>query len=205
RTQAEIQENLCGDMSVPQTGLLAYYKFYHGSPNGDNTGINTLANSANANAYVATLHNFALSGSASNWTDPYTAGLGLPAIRYVKQGGAGDGTSWANASGDLQAMIDECGVEQVWVAAGVYKPTAGADRNISFTMKNNVAIYGGFPNTGNPGTADRDWTANTTTLSGDIDGNNTLDNGNSLHVIVNSSLNNSAVLDGFTIRGGYDD
>ncbi|MDR2125495.1 MAG: Ig-like domain-containing protein, partial [Prevotellaceae bacterium] len=42
-------------------------------------------------------------------------------IRYVKQGGAGnkDGLSWANASDDLQKMINESQpTNQVWVAAG---------------------------------------------------------------------------------------
>ena len=28
-------------------------------------------------------------------------------IRYVKQDATGNGTSWENASGDLQAMVDE--------------------------------------------------------------------------------------------------
>ncbi|MCO6488828.1 MAG: hypothetical protein J5I98_10440, partial [Phaeodactylibacter sp.] len=39
-------------------------------------------------------------------------------IRYVKPGGSGtaDGSSWGNASGDLQAMINASGPgDQVWV------------------------------------------------------------------------------------------
>jgi len=47
-------------------------------------------------------------------------------IRYVKPiaTGTGDGSSWVNASGNLQAMIDAAIINQdeVWVAAGKYFP-----------------------------------------------------------------------------------
>ena len=132
-------------------------------------------------------------------------------IRYVKQGGsgAGDGSSWANASGNLQAMIDASSSgDEVWVAAGIYKPTSGTDRTVSFVMRNGVAIYGGFPNAGDPGMAQRDWVVNVTTLSGDLNGNDGPGfvniQENSYHVIFNNNngLNNTAILDGFTISGG---
>ena len=128
----------------------------------------------------------------------------------------GNGTSWACAFKDLQlATASSDAGDEIWVAAGTYKPTSGTDRNISFSMKDNVAIYGGFPNTGNPTMPDRDWVAHLTTLSGDIDGvadvvtgsGKTLaitnNGGNSLHVIFNhSGLSSTALLDGFTISGG---
>jgi len=60
-------------------------------------------------------------------------------IRYVKLGGTGNGTSWANASGSIQDMIDYSNSGgQVWVAAGTY--------NLANTiaMKNGVSVYGGF-------------------------------------------------------------
>lgn len=130
-------------------------------------------------------------------------------IRYVKQtpSGNGSGSSWANASSDLQGMINASGVQQVWVAAGTYKP--GTARTSSFSMKNGVAIYGGFvgtetslsqrpainPVTGSPSSS---------TLSGDIGTvGNTADN--CYHVISNPAilnLTNTAVLDGFVITGG---
>ena len=75
-------------------------------------------------------------------------------IRYVKQDGTGDGTSWDNASGDLQAMIDrlaESGNGQrgeVWVAAGEYEPLAqlmpGTGYSASFRMRDGISVYGGF-------------------------------------------------------------
>ncbi|MCB9297152.1 MAG: hypothetical protein H6559_29120 [Lewinellaceae bacterium] len=50
----------------------------------------------------------------------------------------------------------------------------------------------------------RDWAVYETTLSGDIDNDGTLAN-NSYHVIFNNNLNNTAVLDGFTVSGGNAD
>ncbi|MFN0015198.1 MAG: right-handed parallel beta-helix repeat-containing protein, partial [Saprospiraceae bacterium] len=125
----------------------------------------------------------------------------LPDIRYVRQGGSGtgDGFSWANASADLQAMINASAAgDQVWVAAGTYKPTTSTSRNICFSMGNGVTIYGGFPGTGNPDMGDRDWVTYTAILSGDI-GTANVDSDNSFVVIKAQNLNSTAVLDGFLI------
>jgi hypothetical protein len=111
-------------------------------------------------------------------------------IKYVKQGGTGSGTSWADASGDLQAMINGSSAgNEVWVAAGTYQRAAGQ----SFSMKEAVKIYGGFSATGAPVMADRDWDSNITTLQGS--GNNVINNSY-------NGLTALAVLDGFTITGG---
>ncbi len=131
---------------------------------------------------------------------------------YVKStaAGANNGTSWTNAYTDLQSALTNASVvsgDQIWVAAGTYKPTSGTDRTASFVMKSGVEILGGFPNTGNPTLADRDWAANPTILSGNI-GDQGLSTDNSYHVIFNnftsgSPLGGTAALDGFTITGGY--
>lgn len=127
-------------------------------------------------------------------------------IRYVKQGGAGnaDGTSWANASSSIKAMVNAIGVTEVWVAAGIYKPTSTTDRAIPFRMKNGVTILGGFPNTGNPLITDRDWNAYITILSGDIGiiGDSTDNSYQVLRDTVGNNLNNTAILNGFTIKDG---
>lgn len=130
--------------------------------------------------------------------------------RYVKPAtsGTGDGSSWANASADLQAMINATSVQQVWVAAGTYKPTStsGPDsRTIAFGMKNGVSIYGGF--VGTETALSQRPTINplvgvpaSSTLSGEIgDPNSTTDN--SYHVVNNdqTGINSTAVLDGFVI------
>ncbi|MEO5966795.1 MAG: TonB-dependent receptor [Ferruginibacter sp.] len=113
---------------------------------------------------------------------------GLP-IMYVKVGGTGDGSSWANAIGNLQTAIDGFGVAQVWVAKGTYQPAVSS----SFIMKNNVAIYGGFNDNGNPEFEDRNWKANQTTLKGN--GSRIINN----NFTVSDSLFSTAILDGFTI------
>ena len=51
-------------------------------------------------------------------------------IRYVKTGSAGTApyTSWATASNDLQAVINQSVAgNEIWVAAGTYKPNRRAD------------------------------------------------------------------------------
>lgn len=78
-------------------------------------------------------------------------------IRYVMETakGTGDGTSWANASGDLQKMIDELAnnnpqdlAGEVWVAEGTYEPKSqlisGAGYSASFRMRDGISVYGGF-------------------------------------------------------------
>ncbi|WP_080056535.1 FG-GAP-like repeat-containing protein [Spirosoma aerolatum] len=140
-------------------------------------------------------------------------------VVYVTQSGAGsqNGSSWTNAfSGTaLQTAINTaatCGA-QVWVAQGLYKPTTGTNRSISFVMKPGVTIYGGFRGTegqlGDRPTiiplADQ---PSSSTLSGDLSGDDGPDFANnaenSYHVIKNDNngLDNTAVLDGFVIRGG---
>jgi hypothetical protein len=150
--------------------------------------------------------------------------------RFVKVGGAGSGTSWEDASGNIQAMMDE--LEQaaggeVWVAAGKYTP--GSTRESTFALKNNVKVYGGFPAGITSDTAlaramhERNALFNTvgiisdaaceTILSGDIDNNDTYAtdtgflatnySGNACHVVTDDDV--TAVLDGFTVKGGYAD
>ncbi len=119
---------------------------------------------------------------------------------------SGAGTTWATAEKELQVAINEAvSGDQVWVKAGTYKPTTGADRNISFTLKNGVAVYGGFVGTETL-LNQRSFVYNATILSGDLLGNDVsfTNNGeNSYHVITcNSPINSTAVLDGFTITKG---
>src|SRR5699024_10191018 len=136
-------------------------------------------------------------------------------ILYVNQnvvGGNGSGDSWANALPELVdalqwAKTNNTDPLQIWVAKGIYLPTADSDRTKSFELVNNVAVYGGFAGIESD-LEDRDWEANETILSGDLNGDDGTDfanNGeNSHHVIFNNNngLNATALLDGFIIRGG---
>jgi hypothetical protein len=114
-------------------------------------------------------------------------------IRYVKKGAIGVGTNWANASGDLQLMINLPGVKQVWVAEGTYIPA-----NNGFKLKNNVSVLGGFPNTGNPTLNNRNSKDYPTILSGN-DTSRIITNNNS----INAKLDSSAVLNGFILQNGF--
>ena len=126
--------------------------------------------------------------------------------------GADNGTSWTDAFTDLQvALAAAQSGDEIWVATGVYKP--GAAREATFQLEDGVALYGGFVGTETALDA-RDWTANVTVLSGDIDGNDTVDasgvvtdtdnivGANSYHVVTGNGVTTTAVLDGFIISAG---
>lgn len=116
--------------------------------------------------------------------------------------GSNDGSSWTNALVNLQAAFSAATEgDEIWVAAGTYKPTAGTDRTATFTLKTGVAIYGGFLGT-ETSLVDRDFEANPTILSGEI-GVPDVNTDNSNHVLTGSGTDDTAVLDGFTIRDGY--
>ena len=79
-------------------------------------------------------------------------------VRYVKRDGTGNGTSWENASGDLQRMIDELADNnpqglpgEVWVTDGFYEPQSqliqGTGYSASFRMRDGISVYGGFAGT----------------------------------------------------------
>lgn len=135
--------------------------------------------------------------------------------------GTEDGTSWATAFTDLQeamvASLNAVGPDEVWVASGTYKPTSCSAnceedtvRAKTFQLLNEVTLLGGFDGT-ETDKADRNPMVNLTILSGDLLGN---DNPNDLrkeapsraensnHVVTGDLTDNSAVLDGFVIRGG---
>ena len=154
-------------------------------------------------------------------------------IRYVKKGGTGDGSSWDNASGDLQKMIDELAdnnpqnlAGEVWVAAGKYAPQSqlisGTAYSASFRMRDGISVYGGFAGTETTkqerkkGTMPWDYT-NVTILEGayydhaNLQWNNnkwTLTS-DSRHVVWFAPMANEGafgrvtILDGVTIQGGY--
>jgi predicted outer membrane repeat protein len=121
-------------------------------------------------------------------------------ILYTRPNGNGNCSSWENACTLQTALIGAAIGDEIWVMAGTYKPTNGTDRAISFVLKNNVAVYGGFAGTETFRTQ-RDPASNVSILSGDI-GAAGVTTDNSYHVVVGSGTDHSAILDGFTIKYG---
>lgn len=123
-------------------------------------------------------------------------------IRYVKEGGNGEGLTWDDASGDLMAMINASQFgsgDQVWVARGIYKP--GPEPWHRFELTDGISVYGGFEG-GETSLEERVLTSpSSTTLSGEIgDPGTTSDN--SYHVVALVRGSRSTILDGFVITGG---
>jgi len=115
--------------------------------------------------------------------------------------GSNDGNSWANAFTSVQDALSVAVFgDQIWVAEGTYKPDTNDpnNRTVSFGPSEGVGVYGGFSGT-ETSLAQRDWTAHTTILSGDI---NIPDdaNDNSYNVVRPA---NGCVIDGFVIEDGY--
>ena len=121
--------------------------------------------------------------------------------------GLSNGETWGDAFTTLQPALDKAITgDQIWVAEGTYRPTSGSDRYASFQMANGVGIYGGFVGT-EEFLGERDWVKNLTILSGDI-GTPGDPSDNSYHVFYHpagTDLDVGAILDGFTITGGYAD
>ena len=143
----------------------------------------------------------------------FTWPLSAQTIRYVKPtaAGTGSGNSWANASADLQAMINASAAgDQVWVMNGVYRPTRDATGNAgpvnartkTFLMKAGVKVYGSFLGT-ETSLSDREVIGYGVVcmLSGDIgvSGDNT---DNVYHVVTMKNIDAATLLDRFVIRYG---
>ena len=150
----------------------------------------------------------------------------MAATIYVNHAatGSNNGTSWANAFTSLQSALDAAvSGDEIWMAAGVYKPTKDRfgnanptdPREKTFAMKNNVILYGGFAGT-ETNITERNWTTNVTVLSGDLAGNDTTNaNGvvldwskvvgpeNCFNVVTEWIV--TCTLDGLTITAGLGD
>ena len=72
-------------------------------------------------------------------------------VYYVDADAIGEdnGSTWQDAFTDLQeALALASPGYEIWVAEGIYKPTSGIDRAISFQLQEGVAVYGGFDPSG---------------------------------------------------------
>lgn len=138
------------------------------------------------------------------------------ARRYVNPAApeGGDGLSWATAFHRLSDAIGEptfrCGeVVEIWVAKGTHVPTRdGLDvgRQDTFWLAPHMHLLGGFAGD-ETDASDRDPVKNLTILSGDRLGNDgpnfALRSDNCYRVVgVGAGTTGTALIDGFTIRGG---
>jgi predicted outer membrane repeat protein len=143
-------------------------------------------------------------------------------LRVTSSGTTGPcGDSWATACSLQTALAitsTSYGIE-VWVAAGVYKPTnSTTDRDATFLLGGyggNPVFYGGFDGMEDKVLSDRNPQAHRSILSGDIDNNDsqtpiitdltsiTGNTSNSYNVV--TTRNSAVVLDGFTITAGNAD
>ncbi|MFC2104718.1 choice-of-anchor Q domain-containing protein, partial [Bacteroidota bacterium] len=166
-------------------------------------------------------------GSESPWIGPY---LFITGIYYVKPDGndSNDGLSWENALANPQTAINiavENGAEEVWIAAGIYKPTLDKDGDVNndprkhtFLMRNGVKVYGGFKGIAsetienrekndrdNNGTIEPWEYTNETILSGEIQNDSDSSN-NSRNVVLFSKISNgTSLINGITIKDGHID
>lgn len=124
---------------------------------------------------------------------PFLSVLSQNTTWYVSQDGTGNGTSWALSSNSVQNTINNAQPgDQVWVKQGTYQNVVG----VSFSLKEGIAVYGGFPLTANPVFSDRNPQVNETILKG-----------NQSRVLEAYGtwipMSAATILDGFTIREGY--
>lgn len=149
-------------------------------------------------------------------------------VNHEAAEGQNNGSSWEDAYVCLHQALSEADQgDVIWVAAGTYRPVDDhglgiGDRGKHFRMKNGVEIYGGFAGDEDPqdpgfSLEGRDFDVNETILSGDLLGNDSwnvvLDEwenreDNVYHVFNHPhghGLDETAVLDGFTISGGHAD
>ena len=95
--------------------------------------------------------------AAPDWFTFFHATSAEAAVTYVTPGGAGarNGSNWGNAFGEAEfpAAIQSADAgDEFWVAAGAYRPVIPADpssvtaaeQEATFTLKDGVALYGGF-------------------------------------------------------------
>lgn len=125
-------------------------------------------------------------------------------------------TNWSTAVNNLQTAIDAAQTnDEIWVKAGTYYPTAyplnengfpqgNTARDYTFYIeKTNLGLYGGFNGTETQRNQ-RDFSANVTTLSGDL-GTLGTSTDNVHHVVLIAHVDLTTILDGFTISDGRAD
>ena len=119
---------------------------------------------------------------------------------YAKPGAVGDCSSWGGACDLQMALALARPYYEIWAAAGTYTPTLGPNREVSFRLPSDVAVFGGFAGVETE-FGQRDWRTHETILSGDI-GVAGDSRDNSYHVVTATDTSTRTLLDGLIITGG---
>ena len=129
----------------------------------------------------------------------------------------GNGLVWSSAYADLQAALDDAAtrnadtiaendVDQVWIAEGVYRPTAelraGDPRSASFSLLDGVTLYGGFAGS-ETAITERNWTSHETVFSGNIGEKE--DASDNAYTVVYCGKDIDTAIDGVSIDDGRAD
>jgi hypothetical protein len=130
-------------------------------------------------------------------------------LLHVAEGGGGDGSSWAAASGSLQDVLQSAHPgDEVWVASGRYAPGApGAERTATFLLPEGVTLRGGFAGF-ETSLAERDPDNAPSILDGDLagdDGPGFSGRADNCYHVLTAHMLESALLENFTVRGGQAD
>ena len=146
--------------------------------------LNTIANGMLSGTYPGAITFTNTTNGSGNTTRGIRFVIGPVCVRPAGND-LNDGSSWTYAKKTVQTGLRSSspGVE-VWVAAGVYLER--------ITLKNDVALYGGFAGTETLRNQ-RNWSDNASILDG---------GGGGSVVTVPPGVDGDAVLDGFTIRNG---
>jgi hypothetical protein len=123
--------------------------------------------------------------------------------------GRGDGSSWANACTDLQDALTVAATAdkpvEIRVAEGTYRPKpaasdVGVGPSATFRLLNGVALRGGYAGSTHldPNARSVEWRP--TILDGNLGGSTSPSK--AANVVTASSVDSTAVLDGFTITNG---
>jgi hypothetical protein len=169
---------------------------------------------------------FVCSQGGVEFSIPFTVTSDPSRLVYYVDGrarGTYDGSSWTNAFNDIRSALKAAqgqGRCEIRVAEGIYRPDEGPNghseqSNPTFQLMEDVILRGGYGGLGSSNPNQRDVLVHESILSGDLDGN---DNAaairhrladdssrqdNCYHVVTAKDTDKTAVLDGFTIRGGH--
>ena len=215
----EAREFIPGDLNLDQAVDSADLDLIRGNWNRDVFPGSLIDGDPSGDGYVGSADLDIVRGNWGTILDAEAADKVFERTLFVDADAAagGDGLGWGTAYDDLQSALEsaaafnsdgiaENDVEAIWIAEGVYKPTAelepGDPRSASFSLADGVTLYGGFAGT-ETALTERDWIAHETILSGDLGvGGDATDNA---RTVVFCPRRVVAAVDGVTVTGGNAD